>query len=372
MNAHATLHNAGAPREWHRLQPGPAAAALRALPAAGARHRPGHARRRDHPGSCTTRPSRWPTCSGACGRWTGPTTRAACTPRWSRTPHIATLGTILSVILAVPVGLLAANNLTPSRTINMLARLILVSSRSVNSLVWRCCIAPSRPGALAGTLAIAFRSIGFVGKLVGEAVEEAQRGPIEAVTATGASKSDLVRLLAADPPGVLVHAAALLGHQRARIRRARPGRRRRHRHGAGHRAEPVPVGPRGPGAGLHLRGRGAGRDHARRRANASSDAARPAFLCAARQRAVLPGSAEGQEGPLERARSARPDFRARPGAIICLPLLAWQAIHGIPRFCVGAQGVLPGQRSAAAPQAGTPRPTSQPPNRNWASRSIRP
>ena len=50
----------------------------------------------------------------------------------------------------------------------MLARLILVSSRSVNSLVWALLfIAIFGPGALAGTLAIAFRSIGFVGKLVG-------------------------------------------------------------------------------------------------------------------------------------------------------------------------------------------------------------
>ena len=39
---------------------------------------------------------------------------------------------------------------------------------------------------LAGTLAIAFRSIGFVGKLVGEALEEAPRGPIEALQAAGA------------------------------------------------------------------------------------------------------------------------------------------------------------------------------------------
>ena len=42
------------------------------------------------------------------------------------------------------------------------------------------------PGALAGTLAIAFRSIGFVGKLVGEALEESNRGTIEALEATGA------------------------------------------------------------------------------------------------------------------------------------------------------------------------------------------
>jgi len=103
------------------------------------------------------------------------------------TLHIATLGTILSVVLAVPIGLLAANNLTPNRLINQLARLILVSSRSVNSLVWALLfIAIFGPGPLAGTLAIAFRSIGFVGKLVGEAIEEAHRGPVEALTATGA------------------------------------------------------------------------------------------------------------------------------------------------------------------------------------------
>jgi len=109
------------------------------------------------------------------------------------TLHIATLGTILAVAMAVPIGLLAANNLTPSRALNLLARLILVSSRSVNSLVWALLfIAIFGPGPLAGTMAIAFRSIGFVGKLVGEAVEEAQRGPIEALTATGARAGSVI------------------------------------------------------------------------------------------------------------------------------------------------------------------------------------
>jgi len=109
------------------------------------------------------------------------------------TLHIATLGTILAVLMAVPIGLLAANNLTPNRPLNLLARLVLVSSRSVNSLVWALLfIAIFGPGPLAGTMAIAFRSIGFVGKLVGEAVEEAQRGPIEALTATGARQGSVI------------------------------------------------------------------------------------------------------------------------------------------------------------------------------------
>jgi phosphonate transport system permease protein len=108
------------------------------------------------------------------------------------TLHIATLGTILAILMAVPLGLLAANNITPNTAINYLAKLLLVSSRSVNSLVWALLfVAIFGPGALAGTMAIAFRSIGFVGKLFGEALEEARSGPIEALKAAGAPWSSI-------------------------------------------------------------------------------------------------------------------------------------------------------------------------------------
>ena len=103
------------------------------------------------------------------------------------TLHIASLGTILAVAMALPIGLLAAHNVTPNRAVNYFAKLLLVSSRSVNSLVWALLfVAVFGPGALAGTLAIAFRSIGFVGKLVSEALEEANAGTIEALQAAGA------------------------------------------------------------------------------------------------------------------------------------------------------------------------------------------
>jgi phosphonate transport system permease protein len=110
------------------------------------------------------------------------------------TLHIATLGTIGSVVLALPLGLLAARNVTPVPLLNYLAKLLLVASRSVNSLVWALLfIAVFGPGALAGTLAITFRSIGFVGKLFGEACEEANRGSIEALTAAGAPWLSVLR-----------------------------------------------------------------------------------------------------------------------------------------------------------------------------------
>lgn len=103
------------------------------------------------------------------------------------TVHVATLGTIATVFLAFPVALLASYRVVPWRSVNLLARLILVSSRSVNTLVWALLfVAVFGPGPVAGTMAIAFRSIGFVGKLLSEALEEISPGPVEALRATGA------------------------------------------------------------------------------------------------------------------------------------------------------------------------------------------
>jgi phosphonate transport system permease protein len=103
------------------------------------------------------------------------------------TLHIASLGTLFSLVMAIPVGILGANNLVRFPLLNWLSKLILVSSRSVNTLVWALLfVAVFGPGALAGTICIAFRSVGFVGKLFAEALEECNPGPIEALQATGA------------------------------------------------------------------------------------------------------------------------------------------------------------------------------------------
>ncbi|EDM66882.1 phosphonate ABC transporter, permease protein [Moritella sp. PE36] len=104
------------------------------------------------------------------------------------TLNIATIGTLFTLIFAIPLALLNAHNITPNKTLNWIAKVFLVSSRSVNSLVWALLfIALFGPGLLAGIMAIAIRSIGFVGKLLAEALEEVNVGPIEALRATGAS-----------------------------------------------------------------------------------------------------------------------------------------------------------------------------------------
>jgi phosphonate ABC transporter permease subunit PhnE len=104
------------------------------------------------------------------------------------TLHTATLGTILAVALASLVALIVARNITHSVVLNTIGRFILVATRSVHSMVWALFfVAVFGPGALAGTLAIAVHSIGFTGKFLSEAIEEARPGPIEALVATGAT-----------------------------------------------------------------------------------------------------------------------------------------------------------------------------------------
>jgi len=114
-------------------------------------------------------------------------------PLWD-TLNIATLGTLGGIILAVPVAFLAARNTTPSALlIRPVALFIIVSSRSINSLIWALLlVAIIGPGLLAGIVAIALRSIGFVGKLLYEAIEETDARQVEAVTATGAGRAQVI------------------------------------------------------------------------------------------------------------------------------------------------------------------------------------
>ena len=114
-------------------------------------------------------------------------------PLWD-TLNIATLGTILGVIIATPVAFLAARNTTPSALIlRPIALFVIVASRSINSLIWALLLVSMvGPGLLAGVIAIALRSIGFVGKLLYEAIEETDATQVEAIEATGASPAQVL------------------------------------------------------------------------------------------------------------------------------------------------------------------------------------
>lgn len=109
------------------------------------------------------------------------------------TLNIATIATFIAVVVSLPIAYIAAQNTTPNRATLWLGRFILVSSRSVNTLIWALLfVAIFGPGVLAGIIAIMFRSLGFLGKLLGEAIEEIDQRPVEALEATGASHAKVV------------------------------------------------------------------------------------------------------------------------------------------------------------------------------------
>ncbi|MYL22922.1 phosphonate ABC transporter, permease protein PhnE [Vreelandella massiliensis] len=113
-------------------------------------------------------------------------------PMWD-TLNIATLGTAMGIALAFPVAFLAARNTSPHPLVRSVALTVIVSSRSINSLIWAMLLVTILgPGVLAGMIAIALRSIGFVGKLLYEAIEEIHPTPVEAISATGASRMQVM------------------------------------------------------------------------------------------------------------------------------------------------------------------------------------
>jgi len=101
--------------------------------------------------------------------------------------HIAILGTVFSIIMSVPVAFIAANKTTPNRYTYGLGKVIITVCRSVHEIIWALLfVIMFGPGALAGVLALSVRSVGFIGKLLNEAIEEIDMTQVEAMKATGA------------------------------------------------------------------------------------------------------------------------------------------------------------------------------------------
>lgn len=103
---------------------------------------------------------------------------------------IATLGSLLGAILALPFGVLSAKNIKAPRLITAFARLVLDTSRSIHTLVFGLVLVGIVGlGPTAGILAIAFHSLGTYGKLFAESIETLDMASIEAVKGVGASPS---------------------------------------------------------------------------------------------------------------------------------------------------------------------------------------
>jgi phosphonate transport system permease protein len=105
------------------------------------------------------------------------------------TIDLGIFGTIGGVIMALPLAVLAAANVTPSRLLYYLARGVIGFARAVPDLVWALLFVTAVGlGPFPGALALSVHSIGMLGRLFAETIEHMDMAPIDALTLTGARR----------------------------------------------------------------------------------------------------------------------------------------------------------------------------------------
>ena len=105
------------------------------------------------------------------------------------TVEMALLGTIIGVLLSVPLAVLAARNTTPHRSLYAVSRGIITVSRTIPDLVWGLIfVIAVGLGPEAGVLAIAVDVMGFCGRFFAESIEDIDPGRIEGLQALGAPR----------------------------------------------------------------------------------------------------------------------------------------------------------------------------------------
>ncbi|XAH22741.1 phosphonate ABC transporter, permease protein PhnE [Xylophilus sp. GW821-FHT01B05] len=103
------------------------------------------------------------------------------------TIQIAVWGTLLAIIPAVPLSLLAARNLQSRRWVFLATRQFMNVVRSINELILALVfVSAVGLGPFPGVLALALHGAAMLGKFFAEAIEEIDQGPLEALRATGA------------------------------------------------------------------------------------------------------------------------------------------------------------------------------------------
>jgi phosphonate transport system permease protein len=100
--------------------------------------------------------------------------------------QIALLASALGILLSLPLGLMAARNLSPA-ILSAPVRGFIALCRSLHYVIVAILFVKAIGfGALAGVAALTIASMGFIAKLFAEAIEEISMKQVEAIRATGA------------------------------------------------------------------------------------------------------------------------------------------------------------------------------------------
>ena len=109
------------------------------------------------------------------------------------TIEIAILGTFIAIVLSIPLALLSAKNIAPNILIFFLARTITVFFRAIPEFIIAMILVIAIGfGAMPGVLALGIHTMGFLAKFYAEDIEHINKGPVEALRSSGASKRQII------------------------------------------------------------------------------------------------------------------------------------------------------------------------------------
>ena len=109
------------------------------------------------------------------------------------TIEIAFLGTFIAIVLSIPVGLFSARNLAPNYFVFLSARIVTIFFRAIPEFIIAMILVIAVGfGAIPGVLALGLHTMGFLAKFYAEDIEHVNKGPIEALKSSGASKRQII------------------------------------------------------------------------------------------------------------------------------------------------------------------------------------
>jgi len=109
------------------------------------------------------------------------------------TIEIAFLGTFLAIVLSIPLGLFSARNLAPNYFVYLVCKTIVIFFRAIPEFIIAMILVIAIGfGAMPGVLALGLHTMGFLAKFYAEDIEHINKGPIDALKSSGATKSQII------------------------------------------------------------------------------------------------------------------------------------------------------------------------------------
>ena len=109
------------------------------------------------------------------------------------TIEIAFLGTFLAIVLSIPLGLFSARNLAPNYFVYLICKTIVIFFRAIPEFIIAMILVIAIGfGAMPGILALGLHTMGFLAKFYAEDIEHINKGPIDALKSSGATKSQII------------------------------------------------------------------------------------------------------------------------------------------------------------------------------------